>query len=61
MKNFTDMIVGITGIVLSGISLEQVNQIVSIACTVAIALTTCAIQCYRIIRDKDKDKEEDDK
>lgn len=54
-----DFLVGATGIATNvgvAISLQDVSQIVTIITSVLIALTTCGIQIYRMIRDRDDDK-----
>ena len=50
-----DGILGMVGLVLS-VSIESVQTWVSIVCAAAIAVTTCGVQIYRMIRDRDTDK-----
>lgn len=45
---------GVAGILAVG-WLSSVQEIVSIFCSLAIAVVTCAVSVYRIWRDKDKD------
>lgn len=61
MKNILDGGIGIAGCLLAGISMENVSAWVSLICSLAIAITTCGIQVYRMIRDRDIDKKEKDK
>lgn len=55
MKNILDGIIGVTGIVLTGITMENLTAWVSLICSLVITATTCGIQVYRMIRDRDKD------
>lgn len=58
-KFIKDFSIGGAGIVTNlavSVSLEQVSAWVSIITSVAIALVTCGIQIYRMIRDRDEDK-----
>lgn len=60
-KAFNDLAVGGVGIITNvavSMSLENVSQIVTIITSVLIALTTCGIQIYRMIRDRDDDKKD---
>lgn len=50
-------IVGGVGCILTAGMAEEVSAIVGIVCTSAIALVTCGVQLYRLIRDRDSDKE----
>lgn len=56
MNNIKDGIIGITGCILTGITSDQINMWVSLICSVAIALVTCGITIYRMIRDRNNDK-----
>lgn len=56
-KNIIDGVIGVSGIVLTSIT-ENISLWVSIVCSVAIALTTCFVQCYRLWRDRDNDKKD---
>lgn len=58
MNTIKDGIIGVSGIVLTGISMENLTAWVSLVCSLAIAIVTCGIQIYRMIRDRDTDKEE---
>lgn len=58
MNTIKDGIIGVSGIVLTGISMENLTAWVSLICSLAIAIVTCGIQIYRMIRDRDTDKEE---
>ena len=55
MKNILDGIIGATGIILTGLSMENLSAWVSLICTLVITATTCGIQVYRMIRDRDND------
>ena len=61
MKNIVDGIIGVTGCVLTGITMENLSAWVSLFCSLAIAITTCGIQIYRMIRDRDNDKNKKEK
>lgn len=52
-----DGISGLIGILAVGISETSLTGWISLACTLAITITTCFIQCYRLIRDRDNDKQ----
>jgi len=56
-KFLADGIIGVSGVMLTGISMENLSTWVSLICSLAIALTTCGIQIYRMIRDRNTDKE----
>ena len=45
--------------VIGAIAVNEINdeKWVGIICSAAMALTYCGIQIYRLIRDRDKDKE----
>lgn len=55
MKNILDGIIGATGIILTGLTMENLSAWVSLICTLVITATTCGIQVYRMIRDRDND------
>ena len=53
---------GGVGTVLAGGELrDEITAWVSLACTVAIAITTCVVQIYRLWRERKKDQSEHDK
>lgn len=54
-KNIIDGVIGVSGILATSM-MENVSMWVSIISSVAIALTTCFVQCYRLWRDRDNDK-----
>ena len=56
MKNNFNFILGITSLLSVGIA-SELQEWTSIICMTLITITSCAIQVYRMIRDKDKDKE----
>lgn len=59
MKNFGSFLVGIAGILSLDLNfLESANAIIKIIATIAIGLVTIYVECYRIIRDKNKDLKE---
>ena len=49
------LITGVVGAI--AVSAVTVEKWVGIICSAAMALTYCGIQIYRLIRDRDKDKE----
>lgn len=54
-----DGLIGITGCMLSAIGVrDEVSAWTSLICSVAIAVVTCGIQIWRMIRDRNSDKEE---
>ena len=54
-----DGIIGISGCLLACIGVrDEVSAWTSLICSVAIALVTCGIQIWRMIRDRNSDKEE---
>ena len=55
MSELFDCGVGLAGM-LSVSWLGNAQEIVSIFCSLAIAIVTCGITIYRMIRDRDKDK-----
>lgn len=57
MNTIKDGIIGVAGIVCTGVTMENVSAWASLICSIAIALVTCGIQIYRMIRDRDTDKE----
>lgn len=59
MNYLKDGVVGILGIIFTGISMESLSGWVSLICSLAIAIATCGIQIYRMIRDRDRDKEKE--
>lgn len=53
-----DGIIGFGGCLLTSVSArDEVSAWVSLICSVAIALVTCGIQIWRMIRDRNSDKE----
>ena len=54
MGELLDATFGVTS-VLAVSWLSSAQEIVSIFCSLAIAIVTCAVSVYRIWRDKDKD------
>ena len=57
MNNLKDGLIGVVGCILTGITSDQINMWVSLICSVAIAFVTCGITIYRMIRDRNNDKE----
>lgn len=55
MTELLDCGIGLAGM-LSVSWLGNAQEIVSIFCSLAIAIVTCGITIYRMIRDRDKDK-----
>ena len=54
-----DGIIGFVGCMMTSISIrDEVSAWVSLICSVAIAVVTCGIQIWRMIRDRNSDKEE---
>ena len=49
------LLTGVVGAI--AVNAITVEKWVSIICSAAMALTYCGIQIYRLIRDRDKDKE----
>ena len=57
-----DGMIGIGGCLLASIGVrDEVSAWTSLICSVAIALVTCGIQIWRMIRDRNSDKEEKEK
>ena len=53
-----DGIIGISGCLLACVGVrDEVSAWASLICSVAIALVTCGIQIWRMIRDRNLDKE----
>ena len=53
-----DGMIGIGGCLLASIGVrDEVSAWASLICSVAIALVTCGIQIWRMIRDRNSDKE----
>lgn len=40
---------------------DEITAWVSLACTVAIAITTCAVQIYRLWKERKKDQSDNEK
>lgn len=54
-----DGMIGIVGCLLACVGVrDEVSAWTSLICSVAIALVTCGIQIWRMIRDRNSDKEE---
>ena len=54
-----DGMIGIGGCLLASIGVrDEVSAWTSLICSVAIAIVTCGIQIWRMIRDRNSDKEE---
>lgn len=54
-----DGMIGFVGCVLTSIGIrDEVSAWVSLICSLAIAVVTCGIQIWRMIRDRNSDKEE---
>ena len=57
-----DGIIGISGCLLACVGVrDEVSAWTSLICSVAIALVTCGIQIWRMLRDRNSDKEEKEK
>lgn len=54
-----NLLIGTAGIVAANIPsfIEVLPHIVSIICSAVIALSTCALQIYRMWKNRDKDKQ----
>ena len=54
-----DGLIGFGGCMLASLSArDEVSAWASLICSVAIAVVTCGIQIWRMIRDRNSDKEE---
>ena len=54
-----DGMIGIGGCLLASVGVrDEVSAWASLVCSVAIAIVTCGIQIWRMIRDRNLDKEE---
>ena len=54
-----DGMIGIGGCLLASIGVrDEVSAWTSLICSVAIAIVTCGIQIWRMIRDRNSDKKE---
>ena len=51
------LLTGVIGAI--AVNAIKIKKWVGIVCCAAMALTYCGIQIYRLIRDRDKDKEAD--
>lgn len=62
MNDFSNGAVGFIGCLLSsaGSFIENLPQWVTIICSVAIAIVTCGLQIYRMIKNRDKPVEKDE-
>ena len=57
-----DGIIGFSGCLLACVGVrDEVSAWASLICSVAIAVVTCGIQIWRMIRDRNSDKEEKEK
>lgn len=53
-----DGMIGFVGCVMTSIGIrDEVSAWVSLICSLAIAVVTCGIQIWRMIRDRNSDKE----
>lgn len=54
-----DGLIGIGGCLLASVGVrDEVSAWASLICSIAIAVVTCGIQIWRMIRDRNSDKEE---
>ena len=54
-----DGMIGLGGCLLASVGVrDEVSAWASLICSVAIAVVTCGIQIWRMIRDRNSDKEE---
>lgn len=54
-----DGLIGFGGCMLASLSVrDEVSAWASLICSIAIAVVTCGIQIWRMIRDRNSDKEE---
>lgn len=53
-----DGIIGFCGCAILSAIRDEVSAWVTLACSLAIAIVTCGVQVYRLIRDKDRDEGE---
>lgn len=54
-----DGIIGFAGCIVASVGIrDEVSAWVSLICSVSIAIVTCGIQIWRMIRDRNSDKEE---
>lgn len=62
MNDFGNGAVGFVGCLLSGFGsfIENLPQWVTVICSVAIAIVTCGLQIYRMIKNRDKPVEKDE-
>lgn len=51
-----DSVIGVAGVTLTAISMEQVSAWVGLICSLVITMVTCGVQAYRLVRDRDEDK-----
>lgn len=56
IKNISDGIVGICGVLALTFTPADISTWVSIICQAAITIATCGIMVYRLIRDRNNDK-----
>lgn len=56
-----DGIIGFCGCAILSAIRDEVSAWVTLACSLAIAIVTCGIQVYRLIRDRDKDNDKKNK
>lgn len=54
-----DGIIGFVGCMVASVGIrDELSAWVSLICSIAIAVVTCGIQIWRMIRDRNSDKEE---
>lgn len=54
-----DGLIGLGGCLLASVGVrDEVSAWTSLICSIAIAVVTCGIQIWRMIRDRNSDKEE---
>lgn len=54
-----DGLIGLGGCMLASVGVrDEVSAWASLICSIAIAVVTCGIQIWRMIRDRNSDKEE---
>ena len=57
-----DGLIGLGGCLLASVGVrDEVSAWASLICSIAIAVVTCGIQIWRMIRDRNSDKEENKK
>lgn len=56
-----DGIIGFCGCAILSAIRDEVSAWVTLACSLAIAIVTCGLQIYRLVRDRDKDNDKKNK